>query len=220
MRPRTMDCAWAEKPKPPCSLEMSMPRKPCFLTKSQISAGTSLSLCRMVQSLTIRQSSLVGPSRKAFSSSVRVMGGTERSLSQSGWPENSSASKPMVPAFRASCSVAEILGRMPLSMRNSGWMRTGRLTEGALKAARMPTSTHGRMARVPGAAAPNWPRTSPDCQRSSATARPTAHIHSGARRMARMKAPMMQRTISTSSGMATLSLRARIAPLHHANSIC
>ena len=91
-----------------------MPRNPCFLTKSQTSSGISLSLWRMVQSLTMRQSSLVGPSRNAFSSSVSVMGGTARSFSQSGWPENSSASKPMVPAFSASCSVAETLGRMPL----------------------------------------------------------------------------------------------------------
>ncbi len=37
--PMISDCAWAEKPRPPCSLEMSMPRKPRDLTKSQISVG-------------------------------------------------------------------------------------------------------------------------------------------------------------------------------------
>ena len=58
----------AEKPRPPCSLEMSMPRKPCFLTKSQISSGISRSLWRICQSLIMRHSSSVGPSRKACSS--------------------------------------------------------------------------------------------------------------------------------------------------------
>ncbi len=86
IRPRMIDCACGENPRPPCSLEMSMPRKPFRFTKSQISAGTSLLLKRMVQSLTMRQSSLVGPSIKACSSAVRVIGGTARSLSQSGVP--------------------------------------------------------------------------------------------------------------------------------------
>ena len=61
-----------------------MPRKPFFLTKSQISSGISLRSCRIDQSLTMRQSSSVGPSRKAFSSALSVIGGTARSFSQSG----------------------------------------------------------------------------------------------------------------------------------------
>ena len=37
--PMMSDCACAEKPRPPCSFEMSMPRKPRDLTKSQILLG-------------------------------------------------------------------------------------------------------------------------------------------------------------------------------------
>ena len=78
--PRISDCACAEKPRPPCSLEMSMPRKPWSRTKCQMSSGTSCSSWRMCQSLSLRQSSSVGPSRKARSSAVSVIGATRRSF--------------------------------------------------------------------------------------------------------------------------------------------
>ena len=105
--PRISDCACAEKPRPPCSLEISMPRKPCRLDEVPDLSGISRRSWRMFQSLTMRHSSSVGPSRNARSSAVSVIGGTARSFSQSGVPENSSASKPMVPASSASCSVAD-----------------------------------------------------------------------------------------------------------------
>ena len=98
--PRMSDCAWAEKPKPPCPCEMSMPRKPLSRTKRQMSSGMSCSSWRMRQSLRRLQSSTVGPSRKARSSSVNVIGAMRRSLDQSGVPLNSSASQPTVPACK------------------------------------------------------------------------------------------------------------------------
>ena len=101
--PMISDCACAEKPRPPCSFEMSMPRKPRDLTKSQILSGISRCAWRTCQSSIMPHSSSVGPSRKACSSGVRTMGAMERSLSQSGVPENSSASKPTVPASSACC---------------------------------------------------------------------------------------------------------------------
>jgi hypothetical protein len=163
MRPSTSDCACGEKPSPPCSLEMSIPRKPCFLTKLQTSGGTSRSLWRISQSLSIRQSSLQGPSRNAFSSSVSVMGGTERSFSQSGVPENSSASKPMVPALSASCSVAETLGRMPLILWKIGRVSAARRMAGTDSPASTITGSQASIPRGPISTSYS-PCSIPDCQ--------------------------------------------------------
>ena len=104
---------------------------------------------RISQSLSIRQSSLQGPSRNAFSSSVSVMGGTARSFSQSGVPENSSASKPMVPALSASCSVAETLGRMPLILWKIGRVSAARRMAGTDSPASTITGSQASMPRGP-----------------------------------------------------------------------
>ena len=115
--PRIRDCAWAENPNPPCFFEMSMPRKPCSATRDQILSGISRRSWRISQSSRLRQSSSVGPSRKARSSSVSVIGATDLSFDQSGSPEKSSASHPTVPASSASFSVSETVGMTRLSAR-------------------------------------------------------------------------------------------------------
>ena len=211
MRPRISDCACAEKPRPPCSLEMSMPRKPCFLTKSQTSSGISLSLWRIAQSLTMRQSSLVGPSRNAFSSSVSVMGGTARSFSQSGWPGEQLG----VEADGAG------IERLLLGGRDLGQDALDLVVEG-LDQRRPP---HRRNARARPARSPAPRPASPSRverrlmpvavdeagapgQRPRPPApRPTAQR--GARRMASTKAPAMQRAMKTSSAMVAAPRRRR-----------
>ena len=74
-----------------------MPRKPFSQTNSQISSGTSRSSFRMRQSSSFLQSSSVGPSRKACSSSVSVIGAIRRSFEKSG----ATAEKLRVPASGA-----------------------------------------------------------------------------------------------------------------------
>ena len=211
--PSTSDCACGEKPRPPCSLEMSMPRKPCFLTKSQISSGISLSV---VADLPVvdHPAELVasGPSRNAFSSSVSVIGGTARSFSQSGVPENSSASKPMVPALSASCSVAETLGRMPLILWKSGLDQRS-AADGRRRQARRARSPAPRPAGRAGRRSARRTRRAacPSARRRWRPPGPGAQAHRGACRMASTNAPAMQRARNTSSAMVCRSPRRRPA---------
>ena len=85
----TAECAAAEKPSPPYSLGMIMPRKPFALMKSQISSGIRCSSKLIRQSSAIRQSVSPGPSRKACSSADSRACGVASSARQSGSPENS-----------------------------------------------------------------------------------------------------------------------------------
>ena len=171
--PMISDCACAENPKPPCSLEMSMPRKPCFLTKSQISSGTSHSVWRTCQPSMMRHSSSVGPSRKACSSGVSTMGAMDLSLSQSGSPENSSASKPTVPASSACASVSETVGSVPRTSLKAGAISAARRTCGMASAAKAAAKTHSSNPKIP---IDPWIA---DCQTIAATASPAAHSHNG-----------------------------------------
>ena len=187
--PRISDWAWAEKPSPPCSFEISIPRNPCRFTNVQISPGISFSLKRMCQSSIIRHNSSVGPSRNACSSRVSTIGGTDLSLAQSGLPENSSASKPTVPASSACCSVSDTLGRMPLTRWKAGSITRLRRSAGIDSATRIATGTQATAARR---LHPVWASpicTRPDCHRSVATAVAAAHSHIGASRMASSIAP-------------------------------
>ena len=146
-----------------------MPRKPFFLTKSQIGSGISRWSWRIFQSSTMRHSSAVGPSRNAFSSAVSVIGGTARSFSQSGVPENSSASKPMVPALSASCSVADTLGRMPLILRKMGSISATRRSGGMLRPASTTTGIQASSCSRVNSGSSNSPCSMSVCQTSVAT---------------------------------------------------
>ena len=66
----TLWCASAEKPRPPYSFGMIMPKNRFFLMKSHSSGGRSAWTWVISQSLTILHSSSTGPSRKACSSAV------------------------------------------------------------------------------------------------------------------------------------------------------
>src|SRR5215472_17058113 len=158
-----------------------------FLDERPISSEISFSLWRMAQSSTMRQSSVTGPSRKAFSSSVKVMGGTARSFSQLGSPENSSASKPMVPALSASCSVAETRGKMPLILWNSGATSTARRRDGMESPARIRTGTQATKPRELNAGACQSPWMRPVRQPRTAAAAAAAQPQIGALRMASQK---------------------------------
>jgi hypothetical protein len=108
----TRECAVAEKPSPPYSFGMIMPKNLCFLRYSQISGGRSARTWVISQSLVMRQTSSTGPSRKACSAAVRVGLGCASSCFHCGMPENSSPSKPTVPASSAVFSVSESCGSM------------------------------------------------------------------------------------------------------------
>src|SRR5687767_11580963 len=88
----TSECANAEKPRPPYSFGMIMPKNLLARIKVQTSGGKSLSSQLMRQSSSIPQSSSVGPRRKPSSSDDRAAAGVERSIDQSGLPEKNSAS--------------------------------------------------------------------------------------------------------------------------------
>jgi hypothetical protein len=66
----TLWWASAEKPRPPYSFGMIMPKNLFFLMKSHSSGGRSAWTWVISQSLVIRHSSSTGPSRKACSSAV------------------------------------------------------------------------------------------------------------------------------------------------------
>ena len=70
----TSECAYGEKPSPPYSLGMIMPKNFWRLMKSQASGGRSRHSQLIFQSSSIAQSSSTGPLRKAFSSAVSVAG--------------------------------------------------------------------------------------------------------------------------------------------------
>jgi hypothetical protein len=66
----TLWCISAEKPRPPNSFGMIMPKNLCCLTKSHRCGGRSARTWVMSQSSIILHSSSTGPSRKACSSAV------------------------------------------------------------------------------------------------------------------------------------------------------
>ena len=194
-----------------------MPRKPCFLTKFQTSVGDLACRCGgSSQSLSMRQSSLPGPSRNAFSSSVSVMGGTARSFSQSGWPENSSASKPMVPAFERLLLGRGDLGQDALDLVEE---RPDQRARARMAGTRQPRQHDhrqpGEQRRAGRTPARRTRRGAcPDCQTRMAAARPAAQAHRGACRMASAKAPAMQRAMNTSSAMVCRSSDGAPRALH------
>ena len=116
----TAECASAEKPRPPYSFGMIMPKNFFFLRKSQVSGVRSARSCVISQSSIMRQSSSTGPSRNACSSTESVGFGCASSFDQSGLPLKSSPSKPTVPASSAICSVSESFGVTFWKIASSG----------------------------------------------------------------------------------------------------
>ena len=149
----TAECASAENCMPPYCFGMIMPKKRCFLMKSQISGGRSASSWVICQSSIIAQSSSTGPSRKACSSTLSSGFGCFSSSLQSGLPENSSPSKPTVPASSAVCSVSDSFGVTLANIFNSGAVICRRRNESISSGTAMPSSTISRMIVVHGAPA-------------------------------------------------------------------
>ncbi len=108
----TREWAKAEKPRPPYSFGMIIPKNLFFFRNSQISGARSARTWVVSQSLVIPQTSSTGPSMKACSSAVSIGLGWDSSMFQRGRPENSSPSKPTVPASSATFSVSESGGRI------------------------------------------------------------------------------------------------------------
>ena len=95
---RVITALWAaaEKPSPPYSPGMIMPKKPCYFMKSQTAGGRS-PFRWASQSSIIRQSSTTGPSRKARSSGFRARGSKPTSFG----PARASREEIAVPPHRA-----------------------------------------------------------------------------------------------------------------------
>ncbi len=116
----TSECAKAEKPRPPYSAGMIMPKNFSRLMKRQTSGGRSHHSQLIRQSSSMAQSSSVGPRRKASSASDSRAGGVSSRIFQSGLPANNSASHHTSPASSASRSVSDISGSALRAQRNIG----------------------------------------------------------------------------------------------------
>src|SRR6185312_7117769 len=131
-----------EKPSPPCSFGMIMPKNFLALMNSQASFGRSRHSQLIFQSSSMAQSSSTGPLRKAFSSSVRTARGKARSFDQSGSPVKRSASHQTSPASSASRSVSDIDGSTPRAQEKIGLVMVSRRKlmgiSSALQASRLP----------------------------------------------------------------------------------
>ena len=106
----TCECANAEKPSPPYSFGMIIPRNPCSLINCHSASGRSFSSWVISQSSHNRHNSSTGPSRNSCSSWFNRGCGVASSFSHAGFPLNSSPSHQTVPASSASCSVCETFG--------------------------------------------------------------------------------------------------------------
>ena len=102
----------AEKPRPPYSFGMIIPKNLFFFRYSHTCGSRSAWTWVVSQSLVILQTSSTGPSRKACSSAVSVGFGCASRSAHFGAPEKSSPSKPTVPASSAVFSVSESGGRI------------------------------------------------------------------------------------------------------------
>ena len=103
----------AEKPRPPYSFGMIMPKNLFFFRYSQISGGRSARTWVISQSLVMRQTS----SHRAVEEGLLFggqfrLGLAEQHAPSPGLPENSSPSKPTVPASSATFSVSDSGGRI------------------------------------------------------------------------------------------------------------
>ncbi|MCY3729983.1 MAG: hypothetical protein OXF98_01460 [Rhodospirillaceae bacterium] len=140
----TMELASGENPRPPYAFGMIIEKKPCCLMNVHTCSGRSSSSWVISQSSSSRQSSSVGPSRNACSSSVSAGGGSAASVSQSGMPENSCPSHHTLPASSASRSVSESDGSMSRNASRTGALMRSRRSDSTFSSASAANASHSR----------------------------------------------------------------------------